>query len=88
MVIHKYKLDRFEPIQFLNIPQGSKILSVKQQNNEPVIYILETDRKTKQDIRIRSYISGSSVPEYYGKFVGTVMLDGGNYVIHFFQEED
>lgn len=82
--IYKYKTD--VGITSLMLPQGAQILSVALQHEVPHVWALvETDNEKV----IRKLIwLGTGHPARGaedGRFVGTVVMDGGSLVFHLFE---
>lgn len=83
-VVHKYVMTNARE-QTLKLPRWSTVLSVAEQNNNPVLYALvERDETDTEDHRFHVAVTGSTVPENL-KFIGTVMLDNGGFVLHVFE---
>ena len=83
--IYKYTL-QIEDKQTLKLPEGSKILSVAEQNNSIVLYAL-VNTDTENVERVSVIIHGTGHPandvEDYA-FLGTVKLYGGDLMFHVF----
>lgn len=86
--IFKYKLDYIDHQEhiIIYIPMPAKILSVAEQNNVAVLYVLVgVEKKT---IPIDILIIGTGLPIHDNidmyKFIGTVKLDYGKYMWHVF----
>ena len=72
--------------QVISIPHGFNILTVREQNNAPVLWASVDDRETsKANIKILTYGTGAPIPQgQEGVYVGTYMLDDGEFVGHVF----
>ena len=87
MKIFKYELNLGETV--LEMPEPAKILSVQAQNNKPVLYVLIDEEESLVKKRIRVVATGQAADLFdAGKYIGTIMLDGGNFVLHAFEEVD
>lgn len=89
-VIHKVNLN-FERTTIV-LPKGTKILSVANQENHPVLwYERPSVAADREERNIIGQITGSDFCPPDGcdyLFVGTVQLQtrGRNFVLHFFEE--
>jgi hypothetical protein len=83
-MIYKYPLSASVNKQSIEVPLRSKVISIKIQQNIPVIYV-EQDRdpkfEFKEIINIKLVPTGGVVPTNY-KFVDTLMFYDGSYVLH------
>lgn len=86
--IYKYTL-QIEYKQTLKLPEGSKILSVAEQNNSIVLYAL-VNTATENVEHVSILIHGTGHPaddvEDY-TFLGTVKLYGGDLMFHVFYKK-
>jgi hypothetical protein len=86
--IYKYIL-KFEDIQTLEIP-SNKILSVKEQNNQIVIYALIDDKI--EPIIYNFAINGTGNTITFDidnfKFLGTVKINNGRLMFHVFYKKE
>lgn len=84
-MIHKFKLGLGD--NALRVGRDSVVLSVTNQRNNAVAYIDNSppNPPTSKGWIIILYVAetGDEAPE--GDFIGTVMLEDGNYVLHVFQ---
>jgi hypothetical protein len=87
MKVYKYQLNKFEPVQFLELPLGSSILSVLNQYEELVVYALVHESAINQAHKLDVMMTGQDfdLPPK-GRFVGTVGFQSNRYVIHVFEE--
>lgn len=70
------------------LPANARVLSVQMQNNEPMVWALvDTDVKSKENMRLNIYGTGHSLPENPGRFIGSIQSTSGLFVFHVFQPE-
>lgn len=85
--IWKYELNPKAIIQYVRMPEGSKIVHVGQQNGFPCMWVLFSIPPTLQvpmiTRRFRIFGTGPDVPENMG-YVGTVLIEP--YVLHIFED--
>lgn len=82
--IWKYVLDVTDE-QDIEVPQGSKLLSVQVQKGEVCLWVLVTNKTDTSCAKI--IIHGTGHPIHYKtelEFLGTFQLDGGNFIGHCF----
>jgi hypothetical protein len=85
--IYKYKLD-VKPTTFLKVPAGYEILSIHEQNNDICLWALvDIDRP----IIIETFYligTGQLFPweRAKTKFIETVQLNNGSFVVHVFKD--
>jgi hypothetical protein len=87
--IYKYELKPGTDTH-LNLPIGSEVLSVQNQNEKIILYV-KFDSEYEEDLRGRHFLAAHTGSELFGvigKFIGTVMLDGGSYVCHIFDMDN
>lgn len=80
--VHKYEIYfRETNLASFLIPRGAKFLSLQVQNGNPVLYfeVESLNKTTKQDFLLVE--TGVTIPTGV-KYIGTVMLAGGSYVLH------
>lgn len=82
--VYKYEIATAPGSQVISLPKGHKILSVKVQGNGIVLYALVNPPNQTENIIIDIVMTGS---EYWseGEYLGTVMLEGGQFVLHLFK---
>mgnify|MGYP001609530737 CR=1 FL=1 len=87
MVIHKYIIDN---INMLELPEGSKILSVHNQKDRVVLYAaVNTDSLQTEHYQIDRVCTGESISyEEEWIFIGTVMIYDGSFVVHIFYRKE
>ena len=84
--IYKYPLD-LKKDQTVRIQGLLNVLSVVPQKNTPVLYAaVDTTIQASLSVRVKLYETGQEIePETRGyTFLGTLMLDGADYVLHAF----
>ncbi|MDD5487265.1 MAG: hypothetical protein PHW65_06910 [Dehalococcoidales bacterium] len=83
--IYKYTL-QIEDKQTLKLPEGSKILSVAEQNNSIVLYALvNTATENAEHVSVIIHGTGHQANDVDGcTFLGTVKLYGGDLMFHVF----
>ncbi len=85
MTIHKFLATNG---QFtLDLPPNAKFLSVAVKNERPVMWFLlePAYSETFQRRKFCAYVTGDMMPDDPGTFLGTVLLDGGAFVLHIFE---
>ena len=70
--------------QYTLMPEGAKILSAAGQRGDTVIWaqVDPTAREIKR--RLDLYETGQRMPDDPGTFIGTVLHDDGDCVVHVF----
>ena len=83
--IYKYPLE-ITDIQYINIPESYEILSVKVQNDIPVLYAIVEDSRESRSVGIVMKGTGHPFNENVGveDFVGTININQGNLMFHIF----
>ena len=86
MKVWKYEL-RLTEVQTIPMPKGSTVLTAGSQRGQLCIWVLVTDETAEQVHRtIVTVGTGHEIPKGYPvKHVGTVLLAGGNLVVHVFE---
>lgn len=82
--VYKYAIDyQAANIASFNIPRGARFLSLQVQHDNPVLYFEVESRNptTKQDFLLAE--TGVTIPLGV-KYVGTVTLQSGYYVLHIY----
>ena len=87
--IYKYELDLFNLEQEIQMPTGSQVLSVQEQDGKLCLWALvPTDTKSSAH-RFQVLVIGTmrkdQVPSVRG-FIGTVGMMDGAYVVHVFKD--
>lgn len=84
--IYKYSLGIPETRAIVILPTGSKILSVGNQNGDAVLWaVVDAFSASAFRKEIIMVMTGQSIPEYAGKFLGTVQFANGNFIAHYFE---
>lgn len=86
--VYKYSLRVYDR-QVVCLPKGSKILSVGEQNGQIRLWVLvETLESNMKAHTIIIHGTGHCANDVIGsRFIGTVMLNGGQIVFHVFVKE-
>lgn len=84
MPIYKYPLDSVKKKQIIELPERAKALSVAEQNGVLVIYFNVDNTRVRVNRAILVITTGDDAPTQLFKFVGTVPMDQGRYVVHVF----
>lgn len=72
--------------QTIELPLGSKILSVQMQGDSPRLWALvDEHQERKQSRRIAVYGTGHHLPDDPGEYLGTFQVYGGELVFHAFE---
>lgn len=80
-VVHKFRLKPGSNY----VPANCRILSVGAQHNVPVLWALvDAGISTEFTVEVVAVVTGAPCSEGMGPFIGTVLLDGGNFVLHVF----
>ena len=89
LIVHKYILSN-ETEQTLLMPIGAKILRVATQHTVIVLWALVNPDKKLKKYRIGIYLTGVDVSETHKnlKHISTLLLYGGNEIIHVFRLPD
>ncbi len=84
--IWKYQLQQRSGTYSVSMPKGAQLLSVANQNEYATLWAL-VEPKAPQVKRFLSNIpTGVSIGGKLGPPIGVILLDGGDYVIHVFDE--
>jgi hypothetical protein len=86
MKVFKYQILPGQNI--LMIPEPAKLLSVTTQNDKIYLYALvdEEEKEVKRFIRV--IMTGQAADLFDSEYIGTVMLEGGKFVLHAFEENE
>lgn len=80
--IYKYEISKYGRRE-IRMPKGAKILSTQLQHGEPVIWALVDTSAPSVARNIDVHTTGSDVrDDDTSRFIGTLLLDDGKYVIH------
>jgi len=87
--ILNFPLPSIPGIHGIAVPAGSLLLSVKEQQNIPVAYFICEEIMEKDNqypfFRFEFFYTGDEITTDW-PFIDTLMLDGGNKVIHIFSD--
>lgn len=86
-VIHKYTLDPMLDEQYVEMPQGAKILTAQSQQGHLVVWASHILSSLTEKRRFRVYGTGFELIEPSDLYVGTVQMSGGMFVWHIFVNE-
>ena len=74
--------------QTIRMPAGAEILSVQAQLGEPHLWALVDPEAPEADRTFRLYGTGHPIdPGLDLRYVGTVLLLGGGFVTHLFEDK-
>lgn len=91
MKVFKFSFPDFitNQIHTIDVPHGARFLSVQVQENQPVVYAI-CDPKARRVVRTFIIVTtGADIPVYSKavdllQYLGTAMIDGGDFVVHVF----
>jgi hypothetical protein len=93
MVIWKLNLKTMEQYQGVRVPKGAVFLCAREQRDLITVWYLcnpPTDPKTEDaDWETRVLIvclTGGEVPPIPNRYLGTVLLQSGSFVVHVFEK--
>lgn len=69
----------------LEMPEGATILSVDVQFGRICIWALVEPTAPKEKRVFCIYGTGAAIADNLGKFIGTVQLAGGEFIVHVFE---
>ena len=82
--IYKYTIP-VEDSPKIEMPVGAKVLHVNVQRGVPCIWV-EVDPSNEIETReFQVYGTGHMIPDNSGTYLGTFMVDDGNYVFHIYE---
>jgi len=82
--IYKYPINPCELNESITMPMGASILCIKSQNNIPYIWAQVSPENAPETRNFTVCVTGSQIKENM-KYIDTVLLDKGKYVIHVFE---
>ena len=86
MRIFKHVIESSDSV--LTIGWRSRVLSAKNQRGKIVVYYAESFSQRKQQIRIKTFLTGEELPEISNMhFLDTILLNDDSFVVHVFWEE-
>lgn len=85
--IYKHRLKGLEE-ELIILPKGAEILSVNNQFEHLVIWVLfDTNERDDELRKIVTYRTGQEITDSENlNFIDTVLFDQGNLVIHIFEK--
>ena len=86
-LIRKFVLEN-KNLQKLRLPCNSKIMSVIEQSNKIVLYVMISNNCSDRDLLIHVIGYEQIFSSLDKKFIGTVSLGGGTQIVHIFYEWD
>lgn len=86
MTIWKFKLE-IEDEQTVMMPMQAKVLSVAEQGGDLCLWAMVDPINRVEPRRVRIVGTGHEMFWSEGKFVGTVLTEGGRLVWHVFVED-
>ncbi len=81
--IHKYILRDGD--SKISVPINHKVLSVGNQDDKVCVWIEVNTRHKLSDKVFEVYCTGQQIPDGNRKFIGTVLLDSGCFVLHVYE---
>jgi hypothetical protein len=85
--IHKFSLATTD-YQYIELPVGSKILTVQPQGNDVCLWVIVDPEAAKNRKRILIFGTGHPMPDgIEDNYIGTYQLLGGQLVFHVFWED-
>ena len=83
MKLFKFDLPQMPGVRTLPCYANMNYMCIKVQNNNPVLYAMCSGEKV--DRVLGSFHTGEDVfSEDFTAYIGTALLDGGKYVLHYF----
>lgn len=84
-VIHKTKIDFLAIAEYIEIPAGSELLTVHEQDNQLAIWYKcnPTNSLTKHPIHL--ILTGQPVPVKATRYIGAALFDNQTFVVHVFE---
>lgn len=85
MTVFKYTLPLTGKCS-LSMPDGAKVLSVQNQREALTLWALVDEGAVRVQRDFMSVMTGAISPlSHLQPFIGTVQFDGGNFVVHVFE---
>lgn len=85
IVIHKYQLPNGPAVQTLQIPTGGRILKLEAQQNFPMMWVLVDTLQPNEARMFEVVQTGQQFSPGSMDYIGTAQLNGGSYVLHFWE---
>jgi hypothetical protein len=85
--IWKYQI--FGSDIIFSLPEGATVISFQAQRGVPTIWALVDTEKPLVPRKFRLYETGRELPPppFAGRYIGTIQLENGDYVLHLFEAE-
>ena len=84
--IWKYEIELGGKITEHSIPKYAEFLSIQNQNNKIVLWYF-VDTLEEMEIKNFKYVlTGHEFTSNFKKYLGTVQLNDGTFVVHVFEE--
>lgn len=85
--IHKHNL-RIDDEQILNLHQGFRLLSIKEVNGTPYIWVEVNTNEPKVEVLIHTVGTGHEITfdTARAQYIDTVVMFNGSLVFHFYWE--
>lgn len=84
--IHKYRL-KGQKEQVLELPRGSKILTVHEQNGDAMLWALvDIESEEKEKVEFKIVGTGWVFEDKGFEYVSTFQLENGTLVFHVFKK--
>jgi hypothetical protein len=87
MRILKFPLNT-QGLTAITISRGSRFMSIENQNNNPVLYMLCPDNQHKKVVNFTAFETGQEVIDPALTYFGSVMLNNGSLVLHYFLDDN
>lgn len=84
-VVHKYPLACMSGRALVTMPRRRRVLSLQAQDNVPCVWAMIDPDSPLETVAFDCVPTGVPVPETAGPYLGTVLLDGGVFVLHIFE---
>lgn len=82
--IYKYEL-LTQGEQLVQMPRGARLMSIQNQAGKTVCWAIVNPDEAKVARRFLGFTTGGELPNGDpGKYIATVMYNGGSFVLHWF----
>lgn len=85
--IWKYTLNLATLPQMIEMPFGAQLLDMQMQNGEMQLWALVDPTHIKTNRKFVTYMTGGTLPDNPGKYLGTVQRFDGALIYHMFELE-
>lgn len=85
--IYRYELNVDDGLSYIDMPEGAKVLSISTERTDPYIEMW-AGVDTNNPLVTRQFAvvgTGREIPISFIRFIGTVLIDKGEYVFHVFE---